>query len=251
MSIEFTKVSRTLFRKSKKFRGLDDDGRLLYLYLLVCEHNNSAGCFQLSEGYALADLGWQADRFAKGMERVSKAGLVSWDRDCGTVLIEGWVAFNEPSNARHAMGILSQLDEVDSEPLKAKRFAEINPIIRSKKLTNERIVGADLAALLRGFAYPIETVSAPKTETETQTETETKNEKETETKTEPVVIAREEISDTSPPLRSVAAEGRDELAALEQGAGEIPHHLKRQASGGPSPALLATLAKQNARRGAA
>lgn len=182
--IEFTKVSRSLFRKSKKFRPLDDHCRLLYLYLLVTEHINSAGCYQLSEGYAVTDLGWDVERFANRMQTLCEAQLITWDRGSETVLIENWVAFNEPSNARHAIGILNQLSDVDSEQLKAKRFTELRASICSKKLFNEKIVGADLERLVQSFAYPSDTLAAQKNETEKEIERETKNKKESENQTE-------------------------------------------------------------------
>lgn len=201
--IEFTKVSRTLFRKSKKFRALDDTGRLLYMYLLVTEHINSSGCYQLSEGYAITDLGWQSERFLNGMDTLSKGGLIAWDRDAETVLIEGWVAFNEPANARHAIGILNQLSEVDSETLKHRRFNEIKACINSKKLCNERVVGHDLNCLLNSFDAPFDTVSPQENEKETEIETEKKNEKEREKKTE----TREEISRQPRPVAALTGDG--------------------------------------------
>lgn len=211
MSAEFTKVSRTLFRKSKKFRSLDDHARLLYLYLLVSEHINSAGCYQLSEGYALSDLRWDTDRFHEGMDTLCKASLISWNRETETVLIEGWVQFNEPANARHAIGILTQLDEVDDEVLKQRRFIEVKASIESKKLTNERQVGADLSALLRRFAYPIETVFPPKTET--QTEKEKKNKTEIEIKTE-----TQDCECATPPPAAAPPDGGGLAASMELAA---------------------------------
>jgi hypothetical protein len=201
--IEFTKVSRTLFRKSKKFRQQNDDGRLLYLYLLVTEHINSAGCYQLSEGYAVTDLGWDDDRFLKAMDTLCKGGLIAWDREAETVLIEGWVTFNEPSNARHAIGILTQLHDVDSESLKARRFAEISASIHSKKLCNERVVGVDLAAKIAGFAYPLDTVPPPKNETKNETKKEIENKTEIKTETE----TREEVSRQPRPVAALKGDG--------------------------------------------
>jgi hypothetical protein len=101
------------------------------------------------------------------METVCKASLIGWDTSGDTILIEGWMTFNEPANARHAMGIVSQLSEIDSTPLKRKRFDEVMDCIAKKKLFNERGAGGELHTLCKRFQDRLLTVSPPETETET------------------------------------------------------------------------------------
>jgi hypothetical protein len=169
---DFSKVSPTVWR-SKKFRSLSNiEARHVYLYLLTCPHGNSAGCFDLHPMYACADLGMTEIQYADCIDSLSKAGLIEWDAEENTVLITNWLEFNEPSNAKHAAGILSQLGQASSETLKKKAFQELRACIVEKKFDREACVRNGM----QNFLDPIETVSSPrprpdqdKTERETET----------------------------------------------------------------------------------
>ena len=64
----FSKISPKLWR-SPRFRSLESgDERLLYLYVLTCEHQSSAGCFRLPDAYAASDLGWTEERLSDARE---------------------------------------------------------------------------------------------------------------------------------------------------------------------------------------
>jgi hypothetical protein len=74
---EFSKISPRVWR-SQRFRALaSDDARHLHLYLLTCEHQNSAGAFRLPAGYACNDLNWGQDRFSRALAELEEAGLMS------------------------------------------------------------------------------------------------------------------------------------------------------------------------------
>lgn len=157
MSRDFSKVASTVWR-SRKFRGLkDDDARYVYLYLLTNSHCNSAGCYDMLEGYVIADLEWSGERVRAAMERLSKAFLIDVDEGAETVLIVNWVTFNEPTNAKHAIGVLTQLSSVSSERLKDLRFLEFAKIIEGKKFTNDRAAGGALESLMQAFREGIRT----------------------------------------------------------------------------------------------
>lgn len=196
---DFSKVSPTVWR-SKKFRGLPSlEARHVYLYLLTCPHANSAGCFDIHPLYAAADIGITEEQFREAIDTLSKAGLIEWDAEENTVLIGNWVEFNGPQNQKHALGILSQLAQVSSGTLRAKAFQELRAEICRKKFDREASVRKALDTLFEPYRDGIATrQDRDKTETETRQD---------ETRLE----TREENSRA--PLRTVAAEGRDGLAA--------------------------------------
>jgi hypothetical protein len=185
MSREFSKVYRNVW-KSRKFRRLtNDDARLCYLYLLTNPHANSAGCYDMPEGYATADLEWSSERYHKAQLSLIEVGLIAFDEADETVLITNWVKFNEPTNGRHAAGMLAQLDEVSSLKLKLQRFQEFAEVIKAKRHDQDKLSGHLVKAHFARFAEAQSSLVAPRPRPETKTETESQT--ETETKTENVL----------------------------------------------------------------
>ncbi len=232
---DFSKVSPSVWR-SRKFRSLPDmEARHVYLYLLTCPHANSAGCFDLHPMYACADLGIEQEAYGKSLESLSQAGLIEFDKDENTLLIVNWEEFNGPTNQKHALGLLSQLDQASSHALKTKAFHAFLAVIEAKGFNRDAAVRKAVELFLKAYPKPIATETRDRDKTETETRPD-----QTETET------REEVSRTA--LRAVCAEGRDGLTPSE-GFEVAPPPLRSHPP--PSPALLATLAKQDSRRGIA
>ena len=122
---DFNKVSPTLWQ-STRFRGLpSDDGRFLFLYLLTCPHNNSAGCFWLPDGYACHDVGWAQDEYNAALQSLLDADMVDHDAESETILVERWFRHNPPMNKSHRIGIVRQLEKVPSDRLRDKAYAAL------------------------------------------------------------------------------------------------------------------------------
>jgi hypothetical protein len=122
---DFNKVSPTLWR-SNRFVGLpSDDGRLLYLYLLTCPHQNSAGCFWLPDGYVCNDLAWDRDRYIKARQRLIDADLIGFDGNEQVVFIRRWFRHNPPMNPSHVTGIEKALMQCPSIDLRDKCHEEL------------------------------------------------------------------------------------------------------------------------------
>lgn len=152
---EFSKVYCSLWQ-SQKFEALPDtDAKLFYLYLLTNEHSNSSGCYDLKRGYAMADLGIDEQSFDRTILCLSKALLIEVEKGFNTILINNWVTFNEPTNAKHAIGIFNHLARCSSHTLKTKRAQEFMPIIKRKKLYNDMKMGQVLIDLSHAYGYPM------------------------------------------------------------------------------------------------
>lgn len=168
---DFAKVSPSVWR-SKKFRSLPNDTcRYVYLYLLTCPHANSAGCFDLHPQYASADMGLSVNTYLDCLDTVSKAGLIEFDWDENTVFIANWIEFNGPANPKHALGILSQLDQASSERLKVMRFQELEAEIRAKKFDREASIRNAIALFCEPYRDCIPTETRDRDQTERETET--------------------------------------------------------------------------------
>lgn len=197
---DFTKVSPSLWR-SKKFRSLkSDEAKMIYVYLLTCPHGNSAGCFDIHPGYAAADLDMVSERYQEGLKLLCEAGLIECDTVENTVFITNWMEFNEPSNPKHALGILSQLGQTSSDALKAKRFNELQAVVRAKKFDREQSIRAAFDLFLNG----IERVSPPRPD---ETETRDRDGDQTETRPDGDQDLREKAQTPSRPPATLTGGG--------------------------------------------
>lgn len=104
----------------------DDDTRLLALYLLTCPHRTTEGLFRLPRMYAMADLGWTSERFAKGFDRLRGDGFIEWDPDAEVVLIVKALQWQSPDNPNQVKSAVRALAMVPETPLKGRfvRLAE-------------------------------------------------------------------------------------------------------------------------------
>ena len=127
---EFAKISCSIW-SSEKFTSLpDDNARLLYLYLHTCPHVNSLGCYVLRPGYALSDLGWDADtegaiRYRNGIEALSKASLIGFDKRHNLVRIVDFLKHSPFANPKHAKGALNILDDIPECEEKSRLIKDI------------------------------------------------------------------------------------------------------------------------------
>ena len=127
---EFAKISCSIW-SSEKFTSLpDDNARLLYLYLHTCPHVNSLGCYVLRPGYALSDLGWDADpegaiRYRNGIEALSKASLIGFDKQHNLVRIVDFLKHSPFANPKHAKGALNILDDIPECEEKSRLIKDI------------------------------------------------------------------------------------------------------------------------------
>ena len=120
------KISPALWQ-SKRFNTLpSDDGRYLYLYFLTCEHQSSAGCYRISDGYACDDLQWPEERYLKARSQLITADLIAFDDDCLVVMICRWFKHNPPMNEKHLIGIERILEKLPSTTIQNAALTALN-----------------------------------------------------------------------------------------------------------------------------
>ena len=114
---EFSKISPAVWR-SGRFGALDTEAKMLHLYYLSCEHQNSGGCFRLPDGYACSDLGWDVDKYRSCRDRVVNAGLISFDPATFEIYVHRWFKHNPPMNDKHAIGTRRVIDAIESDTIR-------------------------------------------------------------------------------------------------------------------------------------
>ncbi len=142
---EFNKIAPALWR-SKRFSLLSSIGKVVHLYLMTCEHQNSAGCFRLPDAYAVSDLGCSLEEYLVARDELIAAELVSFDRETNEVFVHRWFKHNPATNDKHAIGAERLISEIESDDLRETAEAEFTESeqmrerkqVRSNGLTNTR-----------------------------------------------------------------------------------------------------------------
>jgi len=115
---EFSKVSPLMWR-DKTFRSLSSsDAKLFYLYICTSEHQTSAGCYRIPDGYAAADLGWEQPQLIRARQEVIEAGLVAYDADTCEIFVARWFETNPITNVKHYQGTLKHVLNVESDAIR-------------------------------------------------------------------------------------------------------------------------------------
>lgn len=157
---EYSKISNSIWT-SEKFSRLNSANKLFYLYLLTCQHGNSAGCFKIKIGYMCADMDWPEAQVLDGLCKLNDAGLALYNRVEHTLYIWNWYTFNSPQNPKHAAKIISDIFLIPYCELRNKIISDLIKDLKTKKWKiNEK------------SQIILDRVSS-KVATETDTETET------------------------------------------------------------------------------
>ncbi len=102
---------------AKDFKALDDEDKLLFIYLITSPHSNSAGYYRLPLGYAAHDLGKSSERVSKGFRSLSESGFIAYDEDSEVVLVRNYLRYNPIQNINQAKGTARVASAVPDSPL--------------------------------------------------------------------------------------------------------------------------------------
>lgn len=115
---EYAKVYKKLWN-NKRFRGLSEDGRALWQYIITCPHLNSIGYFILPLSYITDDLQWLPERLPKPFEELltipsgpDATGWIKYDETGRTLLIPSWFEHNPVDNPNTFKKCLAELSEI-------------------------------------------------------------------------------------------------------------------------------------------
>jgi hypothetical protein len=156
---EYGKV-HTTFWASETIRTLDDDARLLALYLLTSPHTHQSGVFRLPAAYACHDMGWIAERLANGFKTLSDAG---WARRCDKtdwVWIINFTVFNKPDNPNQRKAIEKHEALVPSSCQFYREWSG-EPLSNSSKSSGNLPAPAPVALKKKGGRSKSEDVTLP------------------------------------------------------------------------------------------
>ena len=141
--------------ESPDFRALDEDGRMLVLYLLTCQHGTIAGVFRVPDGYASEDLQWSPERVAQGFAKLAAQGFANRCETTKWVWVIKFLEWNAPENpnqgkaaAKVAMSVPDQCSwkrdfyRVNGPLLGLAPLAESQPLAKGSATVSESVSGA-------------------------------------------------------------------------------------------------------------
>ena len=140
--------------KHPDFKMLSDDGKLLFLYLKTCDHQNMIGCFHLPVLYIQADLKWSEKRVKQTLSELFAKGFARVDFACEIVLLPKHLIKHPLQNEKQGIGAVKLFDEIP------KQFEFIQEIAESI-LSTERVP----KGLAKGMERVRDSVSVSVTET--------------------------------------------------------------------------------------
>lgn len=95
----------------------NDDARYVAFYVLTCDHRTTEGYFRLPTAYAVADLGWQPERFAEAFGQLQADGFVSYDPATSVCLIHKAMEWQSPENPNQVKAAVKAVAKVPFCPL--------------------------------------------------------------------------------------------------------------------------------------
>ncbi len=119
----YTRVE-SKFWQDEKMRAVSDDARYLMLYLLTSPHRNIMGFYFLPVPYACFDLGWDEERFSKGLNELLEIQVIRYDQGSHVVLIQNYLKHNPLENPNQVKSAIDRLDEMPQTSL-FREFARI------------------------------------------------------------------------------------------------------------------------------
>ncbi len=207
----YTRVE-SKFWQDEKMRAVTDDARYLMLYLLTSPHRNIMGFYFLPVPYACFDLGWDEERFSKGLNELLEIQVIRYDQGSHVVLIQNYLKHNPLENPNQVKSAIDRLDEMPQTSL----FIEFSRILgQSDKPFIEPLV----EHLNQRIGQPV-----------TVTETESVTESVTEDKD---ICAPDGARAHTAPSPGGSVEASDEVAATldeqkAKGRPRSPFRSKRQ-----------------------
>ncbi|RWP21020.1 MAG: hypothetical protein EOR01_17460 [Mesorhizobium sp.] len=154
MAREFSKISPAIWG-SHRFLRRNSEERLLLLYFMTNEHQNSAGCYRLPDGYAMSDLGWNLEQYKTVRDQLVVAELISFDAYTSEIFVNRWFLHNPPTNPAHAKGAMTLISKIDSDKIRETVEAEFvatdwgarmteNPSDLDPQTSNSRLANTSL-----------------------------------------------------------------------------------------------------------
>lgn len=114
---EYGQIQST-FWQADDIADLSDQAKLLACYLLTGPHSNGIGCFRLTDGYLVDDLGWPAETVSERFAELFRKGFAY--RSGRVVFIPNFLRWNRIANGNVAKARFAEWDALPKGELKSR-----------------------------------------------------------------------------------------------------------------------------------
>ena len=97
---------------SDDFKDLSSDEKVLFLYLLSCDHCNAIGFYRLPIGYINADTGVSAKLIENALESLENRSMISYDKQTSMVLIKKYLKWNILENNNQIVSAVKLFEQL-------------------------------------------------------------------------------------------------------------------------------------------
>lgn len=204
----YTRIDELIW-KDAKLKKISNESKLLFIYLLSCQHRNVLGLYNLPKYYVQGDLGYPLETVSKGLAELFINGFITYDDESETVLVNNFLKYNPLENANQVTGALKVMKTIP----KTQLFYKLVDVIESSE--NERLgelkIGIEDYLESNGFERVIQTVTITVPEQE---------EEEEEVKEEVSVSVKEEVTEK-------VKEKNKKISVFSSDIAEIVDHLNK------------------------
>jgi hypothetical protein len=103
----------------EKFRGLTDNGKLAFLFLLTHPHMTSLGAMRATLGGLGEELGWAPEAFREAFREASARGMAEVDAAARMIALPNFIRYNSPESPNVIKAWIGALDLLPECRLKA------------------------------------------------------------------------------------------------------------------------------------
>jgi len=111
--------------ESPSVRGLSDQGKLAFGYLLANKHANMLGYYRLPLPYMADDLEWPLAKVEEAVAELERRGLIAFDEPGRLVFVVTYFKWHRLSAGACEKGAIDDLRQLPRSPLIARLFAAV------------------------------------------------------------------------------------------------------------------------------
>ena len=115
------------FWTSSDVLRMNEDQKVLFAYLITCDHSNTIGCYRLPLGYIMSDLNWAKERVTDTLDKLLFWQAAKYDKEHQWVFIPNYMKHNKIQNPNQALAALKQYIQV---PDKFRYFPDLVTVLK-------------------------------------------------------------------------------------------------------------------------
>lgn len=120
--------------RDDEFRGLTEEGKLLFFYLLTCPHGHLSGIFVLPIGYAMEDLGWEPEEIRAPWIEIERNEMIRYDHRAKVLLLPNFLKYNPFENRNTVINAVRNVEQLPDTHLKREWCEAARMHLKGKQL---------------------------------------------------------------------------------------------------------------------